>query len=131
MAPTFFDENVTGDNYLHMLQAWLMDRLTANEAEDFIFQQDGAPPHWKLSVRAYLNQNLPGRWIGRAGNDDSVLLKWPPRSPELTTCGFFSLGLCKRFGLRPSSAHKRSGIEAENFFSVRDCYRRHGAASLG
>ena len=36
----------------------------------------------------------------------------------------------ERFGLRPS-AHKRSGIEAENFFSVRDCYRRHAAASLG
>ena len=75
--PYFFDENVTGDNYLHMLQTWLMDRLTANEGEDFIFQQDGAPPHWKLSVRAYLNKNLPGRWIGRPGNDDSVLLKWP------------------------------------------------------
>ena len=54
-----------------------MDRLTANEAENFIFQQNGAPPHWKLSVRTYLNDNLPGRWIGRAGNDDSVLLKWP------------------------------------------------------
>ena len=63
---------------MHMLQAWLnMDRLTANEAEDFIFQQNGARPHWKLSVLTYLNDNLPGRWIGRAGNDDSVLLKWP------------------------------------------------------
>ena len=61
--PYFFDENVSGDNYdyLHMLQAWLMDGLTANEAENFIFHQDGAPPHWKLSVRAFLNENLPGR----------------------------------------------------------------------
>jgi len=49
-GPYFFHENVTGDNYLHMLQAWLMDRLAANEAEDFIFQQDSAPPHWKLST---------------------------------------------------------------------------------
>ena len=94
-GPCFFDENVTGDNYLHMLQAWLMDRLTANEAEDFIFKQDGAPAHWKLSVRAYLNENLPGRWIGRAGNDDSVLLKWPPRSPDLTPCDFFLWGYVK------------------------------------
>ena len=78
-----------------MLQAWLIDRLTANEAEDFIFQQDGAPPHWKLSVRAYLNENLPGRWIGRAGNDDSVLLKWPPRSSDLTPCDFFLWGYVK------------------------------------
>ena len=66
-----------------------------------------------------------------AGNDDRVLLKWPPQSPDLTPCDFFSLGLCKRFSLRPSSAHKRSGIEAENFLSVRDCHRRHAAASLG
>ena len=94
-GPYFFDENVTGDNYLHMLQAWLMDRLTANEAEDFIFQQDGASIHWKLSVRAYLNVNLPGRWIGRAGNDDSVLLKWPTRSPDFTPCDFFLWGYVK------------------------------------
>ena len=52
-----------------------MDRLAAYEDEDFIFQQDGVPPHWKLSVQAYLNENLPERWIGRAGSDDSVLLK--------------------------------------------------------
>ena len=57
-SPYFFDENVTGDNYLYMLQACLMDRLAADKAEDFIFQQDSAPPHWKLSVRAYLNENL-------------------------------------------------------------------------
>ena len=43
---------MTGDNYLHMPQSWLMDRVAANEDEDLIFQQDGAPPHWKLSVRA-------------------------------------------------------------------------------
>ena len=56
------------------------------------FQQDGAPPHWKLSEQAYLNENLPERWIGRAGNGDRVLLKWPPRSPDLTPCDFFLLG---------------------------------------
>ncbi|XP_076047807.1 mitochondrial inner membrane protease subunit 1-like isoform X2 [Oratosquilla oratoria] len=45
---------------------------------------DGAPPHWKLTVRAYLNENLPERWIGRGGEVDNLLLKWPPRSPDLT-----------------------------------------------
>ena len=55
----FFSEgNVTGDAYLHNAQKWPMDGLTANEHEDLIFQQDGAPPHWKLTVRAYLNENL-------------------------------------------------------------------------
>jgi len=27
-------------------------------------QQDGAPPHFHFDVRAHLNANLPGRWIG-------------------------------------------------------------------
>ena len=64
-------------------------------------QQKGAPPHWKLSVRGYLNENLPSRRIGRAGSGDSVLLKWPFRSPDLTPCDFFSSGLCESFSLHP------------------------------
>ena len=30
-----------------------------------------------------------------AGNDDRVLLKWPPRSPDLTPCNFFIRGYVK------------------------------------
>ena len=37
---------MTGDVYLQMLQNWLMDERVANEHEDFIYQQDGAPPHY-------------------------------------------------------------------------------------
>ena len=60
-GPFFFEGKVTGDVYLQMLQNWLIDELIANEHEDFIYQQDGAPPHWKLTVRAYLHDNLPRR----------------------------------------------------------------------
>ena len=51
----------------------------ANEHEDFIFQQDMVPLKWKLTVWAYLNENLRGGWIGSAGDGDNVLLKRPPR----------------------------------------------------
>ena len=44
-GPFFFEGNVTGDVYLQMVQNWLMDELIANEHEDFIYQQNGAPPH--------------------------------------------------------------------------------------
>ena len=81
---------MTGDVYLQMLQNWLMDELIANEHENFIYQQDGAPPHWKLIVQAYLNDNLPRRCIGRASGEDNVMLKRPPRSPDLTHGDFFS-----------------------------------------
>ena len=75
---------MTGDVYLQMLHNWLMDKLIANEHEDFIYQRDSAPPHWKLIVQAYLRR----RWIGRASGEDNVMLKWPPRSPDQTPCDF-------------------------------------------
>ena len=97
-CPFFFERNVTGDFYLQMLQNWLMDELIANEHEDFIYQQDGDPPHRKFTVRAYLKDNLPRKWIGRASGEDNVILKWLPRSPDLTPCDFFG-GICDDLGL--------------------------------
>jgi hypothetical protein len=82
------------NTYLEMLRNWLMPRLT-EESEDFIFQQDGAPPHFHGAVRAHLNEHLPNRWTGRAGQADSPLMKRPPRSPDLTTCDFFLWGHIK------------------------------------
>ena len=89
MARFFFEGNVTGNVFLQMLQNWLLDDLIANEHEDFIYEQDGAPSHWILSVRAYLNENLPKKWIGPADGEDNVMLKWRSRSPDLTHCDFF------------------------------------------
>jgi hypothetical protein len=54
------------------------------------FQQDGAPPHWSLTVRAFLNQHFPNRWIGRAGP-----ISWPAKSPGITPCDFFLWGYVK------------------------------------
>ena len=41
-----------------------------------------------LNVRANLNAELPGRWIGRAAATDLTVMKWPPRSPDLTPLDF-------------------------------------------
>jgi len=71
-----------------MLTNWLILQLAA-ERHDYLFQQDGAPPHWHLAVRTFLNEHLPNRWIGRAGQNDQVFCKWPPRSADLTVCDFF------------------------------------------
>ncbi|KDR19265.1 hypothetical protein L798_06685, partial [Zootermopsis nevadensis] len=49
--------------------------------------EDGAPPHWGLQIRAYLDRAFPGRRIGR---DDPV--PWPPRSPDITPLDFFLWG---------------------------------------
>ncbi|PNF31329.1 hypothetical protein B7P43_G10895 [Cryptotermes secundus] len=90
-----FDENtVTGVTYLRMLQNWLVSQMN-EDSGDYIFQQDGAPPHWHLNVRRFPNESLPQRWIGRMGNEDLALQFWPQRSPDLTACDFFLLGFVK------------------------------------
>ena len=43
----------------------------------------------------YLNDTLPHRWIVRASQDDSPLLSWPQRSPDLTPFDFFLWGYVK------------------------------------
>ena len=92
-GPFFFAKpTVTGINYLDMLQLWLM---VHEDSEDFIFQQDGAPLYFHLDVRAHLNANLPGLWIGLTSHNDSPLVSWPPWSPDLTPCDFFLWGYIK------------------------------------
>jgi hypothetical protein len=72
-GPFFFAEpSVTGINYLDMLQMWLMPQLQ-EDSEDFIFQQDGALPHFHFDVHAPLSANLLDHWIGRASHSDSPL----------------------------------------------------------
>ena len=85
---------MNGAAYLDMLENWLIPQLQ-QEMNNFIFQQDGAPPHWHRDVRAFLNHILSLRWIGRSGKDDLVLNTWPPRSPDLTPCDFFLWGYIK------------------------------------
>ena len=49
-----------------------------------VFQQDGAPPHWGINVRRFLDTMFPERWIGRDGPT-----LWPARSPDITPLDFF------------------------------------------
>jgi hypothetical protein len=43
----FAESTITGTSYLHMMQEWLMPHLD----DDFICQQDGAPPLYHHLVR--------------------------------------------------------------------------------
>ena len=77
----------------NMLENWLMPQLN-EDSNDYIFQQDGSPAHYK-DVWGYLNRNLPQRWRGRTRKDEDALMRWPPRSPDLTPCDFFFWGFVK------------------------------------
>ncbi|GFV39991.1 uncharacterized protein TNCV_4412221 [Trichonephila clavipes] len=55
--------------------------------------QDGAPPHWHLAVRDWLNITVPNQYIGHKGPPDKACIAWPPRSPDLTPCDSYLWGL--------------------------------------
>lgn len=94
-GPFFFQEKtVRGTSYLDMVSEWLIPQVE-EDSNDYILVQDGAPPHWHLDVRDYLDERLPLRWIGRATDDNESLMRWPPRSPDLTPCDFFLWGYVK------------------------------------
>ncbi len=57
---------VTSTIYMNMLEGFAFPQIEDLQP-DIIFQQDGAPPHWTVVVRAVLNEKFPGRWIGRDG----------------------------------------------------------------
>ena len=84
-----------------MLEYWLMPQLN-EDSNDYIFQQDGCPAQYK-DVREYLNRNLPQRWIGRTEKEDYALMRWQPRSTDLTPCDFFFWGVCEGHCLRAST----------------------------
>ena len=60
------------------------------DTDALIFQQDGAPPHFGLNVRTWLDQRFPNRWMGRCRP-----IEWPARSPDFTPPDFFMWGILK------------------------------------
>ena len=91
-GPFFFDECINSERYLALLQNVFWPKILENKMENsIIFMQDGAPPHWGLQVREWLNETLPLRWMGRG----SPNMPWPPRSPDLTPCDYFMWGFLK------------------------------------
>uniref|UniRef100_A0A1B6L4Y9 DUF4817 domain-containing protein n=1 Tax=Graphocephala atropunctata TaxID=36148 RepID=A0A1B6L4Y9_9HEMI len=96
IRPYFFDGTVNSLNYLDMLQEVLLELENSPlyehlqpAKEQFIWQQDGAPPHYGLIVRDFLNENF-NEWIGRRGT-----IEWPPRSPDITPMDFSVWGILK------------------------------------
>lgn len=99
IGPFFINESLNSERYLVLLQNEIIPalyNLFPNEnhperlADRVWFQQDGAPAHFGLVVRQYLNNIFPNRWIGRRG-----FIEWPPRSPDLTPLDFYLWGHLK------------------------------------
>ena len=68
----------------------MLENVPLQARQRLWFQQDGAPAHFVLDVREYLNNVFPNRWIGRGGP-----VQWPPHSSDLTPMDFFIWGEMK------------------------------------
>ncbi|GFX15777.1 DUF4817 domain-containing protein [Trichonephila clavipes] len=68
-----------------------------SEPNNFIWQQNGALPHWHSSVRNWLNIIAHNQWTDRKEPPDKACITWPPRSPNLTPCDFYLWGLIKDY----------------------------------
>jgi hypothetical protein len=87
-----------------MLELWVMPQLLQDKPN--IFQHVGASSHFHSEVTTFLNRQWLELWIGRRG-----FTSWSPRSPDLTPLDFFSVGLCKRRGLRSANVCNLEQIE--------------------
>lgn len=89
-------DHLNGVTYLDFLEndfeEMFDDNIPLSIREKIYFMQDGAPAHYSLTVREYLEERFPQKWIGRAGT-----IAWPARSPDLTPCDFFLWGYLKSF----------------------------------
>jgi transposase len=91
IGPFFFQGTVKSQNYLTMLkEEFIPNASKFIDLDQYYFQQDGAPPHYGLIVREWLDTTFPGRWVGRRGP-----IEWPARSPDLSPLDFFLWGVIK------------------------------------
>ena len=95
LGPFFFENNMNGNGYLQILNEHVIPELMENfpVQQRGVFRrlwwaQDGAPAHRLVAVRNRLAEVFGHRVIALYHD-----VEWPSRSPDLTCCDFFSLGL--------------------------------------
>lgn len=126
----FFFEDEDGDTtttnqhrYLDMLKKYYLPNLRRHgEQHKITFMQDGAPPHYAVKVREWLQETLDGRVIGRAFEDF-----WPAYSPDLNPCDFFLWGYLKSVVYRDPVPKTREDLKN----NIRREIRKINSETLG
>jgi hypothetical protein len=71
--------------YLNMLWTSILPAIHQFcKHEPLYFQQYKAPPYYHQDIRSYLNETLPGQWIGGRGS-----VKYHSCLPDLTPLDFY------------------------------------------
>lgn len=93
IGPVFLPNRLDSATYMHFLSNILPPLLENVPLIDRVnqwFMHDGAPPHFAIVVRNFLNATYNNKWIGRGGP-----VPWPPRSPDLNPLDFCIWGYLK------------------------------------
>jgi hypothetical protein len=104
------EPRLNGAGYLEFLEntlPLLLDELPAEVNRDnIVYQHDGAPAHFSLLPRRWLDVNFEGRWIGRGGP-----IVWPPRSPDMNPLDYCLWGHWKTciYRNRPNTVEEVTG----------------------
>lgn len=103
IGPHFLPDNLNGEHYEDFLRnhlSPLLEDVPLATRRNMIYQHDGCPAHFRLTVREFLDDNFRNRWIGRGGP-----IAWPARCPDLTPLDFYLWGHMKTlvYNLAPIS----------------------------
>lgn len=93
IGPHFLPPRLNGDTYSQFLREdlpVLLDAIPLRVRMEMWFMHDGAPAHFSIRARQFLNEVYPNRWIGRGGPQF-----WPARSPDLNPLDFSIWGHLK------------------------------------
>lgn len=66
IGPVMMPDRLGGEEYLQFLQETLpplLESVPLNTRSKIWFMHDGAPPHFTLAVRQFLNTTYRGRWM--------------------------------------------------------------------
>ncbi|KAJ4449127.1 hypothetical protein ANN_00522 [Periplaneta americana] len=93
VGPHVLVNRLTGQAYTNFLENTIphvLEDTPLINRQHIHFLHDGAPAHFSLTARWYLDRRFPDRWIGRGGP-----IAWPPRSPDLNFLDFYLWGHLK------------------------------------
>ena len=77
VGPFILHDIMNAERYLTMLRDKVWPIISAwDNIEDLIFLQDGAPPHFAIVVREWLNAQFPGKWMGCRGSHEWTARSW-------------------------------------------------------
>ena len=77
VGPFILHDIMNAERYLTMLRDKVWPIISAwDNIEDLIFLQDGAPPHFAIVVREWLNAQFPGKCMGCCGSHEWTARSW-------------------------------------------------------